>query len=201
MLKRTITLVSLTITLGALLLALGCSGSNSNPVAPVSSDKTLVSRQEGNNPPSDPELRVGMTVWGYKYVGVRSEDPDGDRLQYKVVIEGNGIKLVYDQSGQSGEENKGEWYTTSWGDTPVDDFASGEWGFVKLFIPDGTYRITAQAFDGKSWSSNDSLKITFGFTQDSNGTTNGDSTTNSSGTTNGNDKSNGNGKSNGKNGR
>jgi hypothetical protein len=39
MLKRTITLLGLTITVGALLLTLGCGGSNSNPVAPVSSDQ------------------------------------------------------------------------------------------------------------------------------------------------------------------
>jgi hypothetical protein len=44
MLKRTITLLGLTITVGALLLTLGCGGSNSNPVAPVSSDQPLVSR-------------------------------------------------------------------------------------------------------------------------------------------------------------
>jgi hypothetical protein len=39
MLKRTITLLGLTITVGVLLLTLGCGGSNSNPVAPVSSDQ------------------------------------------------------------------------------------------------------------------------------------------------------------------
>ena len=39
MLKRTFTLVGLTITLGALLVALGCSGSNTNPVAPMSSEQ------------------------------------------------------------------------------------------------------------------------------------------------------------------
>jgi len=39
MLKRTITLLGLTITVGALLLTIGCGGSNSNPVAPVSSDQ------------------------------------------------------------------------------------------------------------------------------------------------------------------
>ena len=197
MLKRTITLLSLTITVGALLLTLGCGGSNSNPVAPVSSGKTLVSRQEGNNPPSDPEMRIGVTIWGYKYVGVRSEDPDGDRLFYKVVVRGgpDNIYLVYDQSGQSGEDKKGEWYTIPWGDTTVDSFESGQWGFVKLFIPDGTYQITVQAFDGKDWSHNDSTRITFGF-GDSSGTTNGGSSTLSSS-----GKGNGNGNGNGKNKR
>jgi len=52
MLKRTFTLVGLTITLGALLLALGCSGSNNNPVTtpfPVAEpDGKLFSRAPGN---------------------------------------------------------------------------------------------------------------------------------------------------------
>ena len=52
MLKRTFTLVGLTITLGALLLALGCSGSNTNPVAtpfPVAEpDGKLPNRAPGN---------------------------------------------------------------------------------------------------------------------------------------------------------
>jgi hypothetical protein len=52
MLKRTITLLSLTITVGALLLTLGCGGSNNNPVTtpfPVAEpDGKLVSRAPGN---------------------------------------------------------------------------------------------------------------------------------------------------------
>jgi len=52
MLKRTITLVGLTITLGALLLALGCSGSNTNPATtpfPIAEpDGKLPSRAPGN---------------------------------------------------------------------------------------------------------------------------------------------------------
>lgn len=155
MLKRTFTLVGLTITLGALLLALGCSGSN-NPIAPVSLNQPSVSRQE-NQPPSEPQIRIGVTIWGYKYVGVRAVDPEGNRLKYKVVLQGPVINLVFDQS-----QGTGQWYTTPWGNTPVSDFASGQWGFVKLFnLPSGTYTIHAQAYDGNSWSPNKSLTFNF----------------------------------------
>lgn len=40
MLRRTMILLSLTITVGALLLVVGCGGSNSNPVTPVSTVST-----------------------------------------------------------------------------------------------------------------------------------------------------------------
>jgi hypothetical protein len=154
MLKRTITLLSLTITVGALLLTLGCGGSNSNPVASVSSDQPLISR--GGQPPSEPEMRIGATIWGYKYVGVRAVDPEGDRLKYKIVLQGP-VTLVFDQS-----QGTGQWYTSPWSNTPVSDFASGQWGFVKLFnIPSGSYTISVQAFDGTSWSSNKSLSFNF----------------------------------------
>jgi hypothetical protein len=101
-------------------------------------------------------MRIGATIWGYKYVGVRAVDPEGDRLKYKIVLQGP-VTLVFDQS-----QGTGQWYTSPWSNTPVSDFASGQWGFVKLFnIPSGSYTISVQAFDGTSWSSNKSLSFNF----------------------------------------
>lgn len=155
MLKRTITLVGLTITAAALLLTIGCSGGNSNPVATMSNNQPLVSRQ-ANQPPSNPQIRIDVTIWGHRYVGVRAVDPEGDRLKYKVVLQGP-ANHEFDQS-----QGTGQWYTTPWSNTPVSDFANGRWGFVRLpALPSGAYTITVQAFDGNSWSSNSSLSFRF----------------------------------------
>jgi len=139
MLKRTITLVGLTITLGALLLALGCSGSNTNPVAPVSSDQPLVSRQE-NQPPSKPWVSVGMNVWGEKFVLFRATDLNNDRLKYRVILR-NGGDFIFDQTVDSSGFSK-------------PDYASGEWGAFKVpknNLPSGFYQVYVQAHDGTIW--------------------------------------------------
>lgn len=70
MLRRTMILLSLTITVGALLLVVGCGGSNSNPVTPVSTVSTeqQPSRARGN---ATVALVRGSTVVA------RCSDPDG----------------------------------------------------------------------------------------------------------------------------
>jgi hypothetical protein len=139
MLKRTLTLVSLTITLGTLLLALGCSGSNTNPVAPVSSDQPLVSRQE-NQPPSAPQLGFITTLWGDNYVLARSIDPEGNPVQYRLTLS-NG--QVFDQT--QGAQN---WVINLLNPTPVSSYSSGQWAWCKLpKLPIGSYTATVQAID------------------------------------------------------
>jgi len=138
MLKRTITLLGLTITIGALLLALGCGGSNSNPVAPVSSDRPLVSR--GNLLPSKPWVSIGMNIWGEKFVLFRAIDNDGDRLKYRVILR-NGGDFVFDQTVDPSGFSK-------------PDYASGEWGAFKVpknGLPAGFYQVYVQAHDGTDW--------------------------------------------------
>jgi len=154
MLKRTMMLLGLTITVGALLLVIGCGGSNN----PVSENPTLTTR--GGQPPSSPQLRVGVTTLfgGYRYIGARSVDPEGDRIKYRIEVQGP-VNLVFDQT----KDDPDPFYPLPWSNQPVSDFASGQWGFVKLpsDLPSGSYVIKAQAFDGNQWGPNNQLSIKF----------------------------------------
>ncbi len=153
MLTRWHLLLGSTILLGALLLV-GCGGHNNMGPTISPEQPSLVSRQ-ANQPPGNLQLRIGMLLSGEKYVGVRAVDPDGDRIQYKVTIVGP-VTLTFDQTQGA------PWYSFSWSKQPVADFASGRWGFVRFPAPpSGSYTIHAQAYDGKDWSSNKSLSITF----------------------------------------
>jgi len=143
MLKRTITLLGLTITVGVLLLTLGCGGSNSNPVAPVSSDHVLTGRGE-NVAPSAPIL---VRPNGMKIVYVRdgkirfvvsATDENGDKLKYRIVLKKNGETIVFDQTQNPTGWNKSE-------------YSSGEYAILTVLLPPGSYEWNAQAFDGKEW--------------------------------------------------
>jgi len=87
-LKRTITLVGLTLTVGALLLALGCSGAKDNPVNnPVASDQTSRGWKDATVTlvsASSPAL-------------VRVEDPDG--ILSITVRDSNGGRAYYFPKG------------------------------------------------------------------------------------------------------
>ena len=89
MLKRTITLVGLTITLGALLLALGCSGSNNNPIADSSAQgNNLPSRLRGTaqvtlvSASSPAVVRVEETADGEGIASITVRDSAGGRAYY-----------------------------------------------------------------------------------------------------------------------
>jgi hypothetical protein len=107
MLKRTITLLGLTITVGALLLTIGCGGSNSNPVAPVSSDQPLVSRQV-NELPTPSCLSVGKTRDGKLRFVVKATDPEGDKVFFKLIIWKDG-QLFSEPNQKNGDPG---WVTT-----------------------------------------------------------------------------------------
>ena len=88
MLKRTITLVGLTITLGALLVALGCSGSN-NPIAdPSAQGNNLPSRLRGTaqvtlvSASSPAVVRVEETADGEGIASITVRDSAGGRAYY-----------------------------------------------------------------------------------------------------------------------
>ena len=85
MLKRTFTLVGLTITLGALLLALGCSGSNTNPVAPVASDQLMLAKLgiDTNNPS---RARGNGTISVVNSSPVKAVISDPDRIATVVLL-------------------------------------------------------------------------------------------------------------------
>ena len=135
MLKRTITLLGLTITVGALLLTLGCGGSNN--VAPTG---TSLAPSRGGSSPSAPMVSLGVNIWGDKFVLFRATDLEGDQLKYRVIFRNGASEIVYDQTQDSQGFNK-----------PV--YASGEWGSFKIpqSLPSGFYTVYAQAFDGTSW--------------------------------------------------
>jgi len=89
MLKRTFALVGLTITLGALLVVLGCSGSNTNPVALTSdgiSDQDILATLRPGRGAGDAvvTLEKGNSVYavitdrdGIWFVSVRRFYPNG----------------------------------------------------------------------------------------------------------------------------
>jgi len=140
MLKRTMILLGLTITVGALLLVVGCGGHNT--ALPIGSDiSSSVSRSE-NLPPSAPMVSLASTIWGNQLVLFRATDPEGNRLKYRVIFKNttNGITVTYDQTIDSLGFNKS-------------DYASGEWGSFEIpkNIPSGSYMVNAQAWDGQAW--------------------------------------------------
>lgn len=152
MLKRTQILLGLTIAASIVvsLFLAGCGGHNST--MPSASDNQTL---RGGQRPSSPQLRVGVTIWGYRYIGVRSVDPEGDKLKYRIVLEGP-VTLVFDQT--QGDP----FYSLPWNTQPVSEFSSGQWGFVKIYnLPSGSYTIKAQAFDGQNWSLNNQLSVNF----------------------------------------
>jgi len=155
MLKRTITLVGLTITLGALLLALGCSGSNTNPVAPVSSDQPLVTRGE-NNLPDPPQLYypydkmvIYWTASGKISFYLRAFDPENDPVKFKIVILQNNNVVT-----EFGPTFNG-WTKSS--------YASGEWARCNIpisLLPKGTFQWQAFATDRENpqWSQGSAVR-------------------------------------------
>jgi len=149
MLKRTFTLVGLTITLGTLLLALGCSGSNTNPVASLGPSR-------GGSAPSAPILGFPWNGFQFMWSGdgkifftVKATDPEGDRLKYKIELLQNGqVVLVFDQTKDP----------TGWSKP---DYASGEWAYLRVKVPAGTYQWRAYAYDGSNWGPPNNPERTF----------------------------------------
>jgi hypothetical protein len=153
MLKRTITLLGLTITVGALLLTLGCGGHNGTLPTAHSDQFMSVNPARGGQPPSKPVLGLFVTIWGDKFLVVRAEDPDQDRLQYKIVMSGNPHNFTFDQT-QSSEG----WLNNPWSNPNyVNSYASGQYGWFKLprDFPKGAYQAQAYAYDGTNWTEGD----------------------------------------------
>ncbi|MFA0749577.1 hypothetical protein [Fervidibacter sp.] len=89
MLKRTITLLGLTITVGALLLTIGCGGSNSNPVTDsFVQEGNLPSRIQGTaqvtlvSASSPAVVRVEETANGEGIASITVRDSAGGRAYY-----------------------------------------------------------------------------------------------------------------------
>ncbi|MGQ9727905.1 MAG: hypothetical protein ACUVSC_05205 [Candidatus Fervidibacter sp.] len=117
MLKRTMILLSLTITVGALLLVVGCGGSNSNPVASVSSESSdQPSRSWGD---ANVELRTSSTAT------VIVTDPDGI---ISITVRGSkGSRAYYFPKGKKEFEFQ------------LSNFGQEDW--YVLGICDGGYRV------------------------------------------------------------
>lgn len=148
-------LLSLTITVGALLLVIGCGGAKGT-LPTVSSDQSLVAGPtRGDSAPNVPFVvapRNGTIYDGKQVIFLLwSSDPDGDRLQYRIVLQGQntGYKIVFDQT-QS---------TQGWSKP---DYASGELArFYAPKLPADVYIWTAQAFDGSNWGPLKNPSLTF----------------------------------------
>jgi hypothetical protein len=140
MLQRTITLLGLTITVGALLLTIGCGGSNSNPVAPVEGQISTPSR--GGQPPSAPSIVVPKDGTVFVNMPVtfmlRASDPENDPLKYQIELQNGNSVIVYDQT-----QNPKGWRTIR--------FGQYEWAVLTVNLPPGNYQWKARAFDGSNW--------------------------------------------------
>jgi len=142
MLKRTITLVGLTITLGALLLALGCSGHNSTMPSVGSSEPGLPTRQ--GDTISEPQMGFFRTLWGTNFVLMRAVDSQGHPLKYRLFIKSSdGSTILYQFDQGKGE---GTWLTSPFSNQTVSEYPSGVWAWFRLSIPSGTYQFQAQAY-------------------------------------------------------
>ena len=136
MLKRTMILLGLTITVGALLLVVGCGGAN-NPLDSTLGTSSGTSRSASE--PSAPMVSIGVNLQGEKFVLFRAIDPNGDQLRYQVTLRG-ASDFVFDQTISTDGFSK-----------PI--YKSGEWGAFKVpkNLPPGTYTVYVQAYDGKDW--------------------------------------------------
>jgi len=144
MLKRTMILLGLTITVGALLLVVGCGGHNST-LPSMSDDQAIVGLTRGGQAPSAPqlirpnEMKITYVRDGKIRFVVRATDPEGDRLKYRIVLKQNGnVIAIYDQTVDP----------TGWSKP---DYASGEYAILAVTVPPGSFEWNAQAFDGSNW--------------------------------------------------
>ncbi|MEZ8220321.1 hypothetical protein GG496_000488 [Candidatus Fervidibacteria bacterium JGI MDM2 JNZ-1-D12] len=95
MLKRTMILLGLTITVGALLLVVGCGG-HSNTVPFGSDNQNLLSRQE-NQLPTPVPLAFGVRSDGRLRFTMKAKDPEGDPVYFKLKLWKNGQLYEFDQ--------------------------------------------------------------------------------------------------------
>jgi len=152
-------------TLAALLAGLGCSGAK-QPIAESPSlavnSPSLPTR--GGQPPAPPTLyfppekSLYTTPLGNLLFALRTTDPEGDRVQYKIELLKDGqVVAVFDQT-----QNKTGWLNRQalWSGTldGVESFASGEFAYLKVFVPEllkkghNVFQWRAYAFDGTNWS-------------------------------------------------
>lgn len=137
MLKRTMILVGLTITVAVLLPVVGCGGANS-PVSSGDSEASIVPSR-GGSAPSAPMVSIGVNLQGDKFVLFRAIDPEREQLRYRVILNGSS-NFVYDQTVSTEGFSK-----------PI--YNSGEWGAFKVpkTLPSGIYTVYVQAYDGDQW--------------------------------------------------
>jgi len=144
-------LLGLTITVGALLLVVGCGGANSNSIA-----QSSLSRLEGwGQLPSAPQLYypydnmvVYWTASGKISFYLRAFDPEGNQVKFKIVVVQNGQETVFgpEFSGWSKQSyNSGEWARC---DIPVS------------MLPKGTFQWYAFATDrgNPHWSESSNVR-------------------------------------------
>ncbi len=123
-----------------------------------------VKRAKENQPPEVPTLSFPppgsayTTGGGFCVFSLRSTDPEGDRLKYKVeVYQDDELVATFDQTkDRSGWCTIADFVKGAWGNRA--DFASGEPASLKANLPPGTYKWRALAYDGTSWSQPSQLR-------------------------------------------
>jgi len=152
-------------TLVVLLACWGCSGSK-QPIddrpSHIANSPSLPTR--GGQPPAPPTLYFPPDKSLYTtpllnlLFALRTTDPEGDRVQYKIELLKDGqVVAVFDQT-----QNKTGWLdrqTLFAGKLDsVESFASGEFAYLKVFVPEllkkghNVFQWRAYAFDGTNWS-------------------------------------------------
>lgn len=156
-------------TLAALLAGLGCSGAK-QPIAenPSLAVNSPVLPTRGGQPPAPPTLYFPpdntsiTTPQGDLLFVLRTTDPEGDRVQYKVELLKDGqVVAVFDQTqNTSGWRNRQSLWSGS--GNGVASYASGEFAYLKVFVPmqpgRNVFQWRAYAFDGTNWSSSSELR-------------------------------------------
>ncbi len=167
--KKWLSLCGTAVTLAALLAVSGCGGAGQsiaeNPSLAVKSE-ALPTR--GEQPPAPPTLYFPpnnsalTTPQGNLLFALRTTDPEGDRVQYKIELLKDGkVVAVFDQTQDPSGwlDRKGLWSGSKGG---VTSYASGEFAYLKVFVPlqqgRNVLQWRAYAFDGTNWSNPSELR-------------------------------------------
>lgn len=142
--------------LSLLTFAFGCSGAKGTmPSAEPTGSVPAVTRQADSI--SMPQMGVFKTLWGDRFIIMRSVDSQGHKLKYRLIVKGgSGGSTVFDQG-----VNPQGWLTNPFRSQTVSEYNSGQWAWFKFPLPEGVYEFQAQAYHDnlESLINNPPLKV------------------------------------------
>lgn len=140
--QRRVSLMARTMFAGlvglSLLLAVGCGGHKGTMPSAEPTGSVLAAPTRQADSISMPQMGVFKTLWGDRFVIMRSVDSQGHKLKYRLIVNGS---TVFDQ----GQSTQG-WLTSPFSSQTVSEYNSGQWAWFKFPLPPGIYELQAQAY-------------------------------------------------------